>query len=111
MALTAAIGWLASSPAWLWATFCLLGISMSADSVSRMNIILEFCAPEDRPTYIGLTNTLLAPARTVAPILGGALATWFSYRGMFVVAAIFSILGSVLLATWVKEPRSVRQEE
>jgi hypothetical protein len=34
---------------------------MSADSVSRMNIILEFCAPEDQPTYIGLTNTLLAP--------------------------------------------------
>jgi len=106
MAVTALVGWMATSPAWLWATFGLLAISMSADSVSRMNIILEFCAPEDRPTYIGLTNTLLAPA-TLAPILGGALATWFSYRGMFVVAAIFSVAGSVLLAFWVKEPRAV----
>jgi MFS family permease len=106
MAITAAIAWLASSPAWLWVTFGLLAVSMSAESVSRMNIILEFCAPEDRPTYIGLTNTLLAPA-TLAPILGGALATWFSYRGMFVVAAIFSVAGSLLLALWVKEPRAV----
>jgi len=109
MALTALVGWLASSPAWLWATFCLLGVAMSAESVSQMNIILEFCAPEDRPTYIGLTNTLLAPARTLAPILGGAMATWFSYRGMFLIAAAFSILGGVLLAFWVKEPRTVGQ--
>jgi MFS family permease len=109
MAFTAGAAWLASSPAWLWATFVLLGVAMSADSVSRMNIILEFCAPEDRPTYIGLTNTLLAPVRTLAPILGGALATWFSYRGMFVVAAVLSVLGGMLLVTWVREPRRVRQ--
>jgi MFS family permease len=108
MAATALVGWMASSPVWLWATFCLLAIAMSADSVSRMNIILEFCAPEDRPTYIGLTNTLLAPARTLAPILGGALATWFGYRSMFIVAAMLSVMGSMLLALWVKEPRAIR---
>ena len=108
MALTALVGWLASSPTWLWATFCLLGVSMSAESVSRMNIILEFCAPEDRPTYIGLTNTLLAPARTLAPILGGALATWLAggYRGMFLVAGAISVVGGAMLAFWVREPRT-----
>ncbi len=111
MAVTALIGWLSSSPVWLWITFAMLGISLSADSVSQMNIILEFCAPEDRPTYIGLTNSLLAPAKTLAPILGGLLATWFSYRGMFVVAAAISILGGILLATWVREPRHVRQDK
>ncbi|MFN2132240.1 MAG: MFS transporter [Anaerolineae bacterium] len=110
MALTAGVGWLASSPAWLWATFALLGIAMSAESVSQMNIILEFCAPEDRPTYIGLTNTLLAPAKTLGPILGGALATWLSYRGMFAVAAVVSVLGALLLLIWVREPRHVQQK-
>jgi MFS family permease len=110
MALAATVTWIVSSPAWLWATFALLGISMSADSVSGMNIILEFCAPEDRPTYIGLTNTLLAPARTLAPLVGGWLATWAGYRGMFVVALLISILGGVLLALWVREPRHVERE-
>jgi MFS family permease len=109
MAVTALIGRLSSSPVWLWITFAMLGIASSADSVSSMNIILEFCAPEDRPTYIGLTNTLLAPAKTLAPILGGLLATWFSYRSMFVVAAIVSILGGILLVIWVREPRHVQQ--
>jgi MFS family permease len=111
MAITAAVGWLASSPAWLWATFALLGAATSAESVSQMNIILEFCAPEDRPTYIGLTNTLLAPAQTLGPILGGALATWFSYRTMFAVAAIVSITGAMLLLTWVREPRHAQREQ
>jgi MFS family permease len=106
MALTAAAGWVSRSTAWLGGTFVLLGIAMSGDAVSRMNIILEFCAPEDRPTYIGLTNTLLAPARTLAPIAGGALATWLGYRGMFVVAAALSMAGGALLAAWVREPRA-----
>jgi MFS family permease len=70
-----------------------------------MNIILEFCAPEDQPTYIGLTNTLLAPTQTLAPIVGGWLATWAGYREMFVVALALSILGGVVLALWVREPR------
>jgi MFS family permease len=110
MALTAGAAWLATSTLWLWATFVLLGVAMSADSVSRMNIILEFCAPEDRPTYIGLTNTLLAPARTLAPILGGWLATWAGYRGMFLAALPLSILGGLMLTVWVREPRRAKDE-
>ncbi|MBN1584224.1 MAG: MFS transporter, partial [Anaerolineae bacterium] len=108
MALTAGVAWLANSPVWLWATFVLLGVAMSADSVSRMNIILEFCVPEDRPTFIGLTNTLLAPGRTLAPILGGALATWFGYRSMFLVALVASLLGGLMLTVWVREPRHIQ---
>jgi MFS family permease len=96
-----------ASPAWLWAAFALLGTSMSGNAVSRMNIILEFCAAEDHPTYIGLTHTLLAPTM-LAPVLGGWLATWAGYRGLFSAAATVSLLGAALLAWWVQEPRSVR---
>jgi MFS family permease len=94
----------AASPAWLWVAFALLGTSVSGAAVSRMNIILEFCAPEERPTYIGLTNTLLAPAM-LAPVFGGWLATWTGYQGLFLVAASLSLLGAVMLAYWVREPR------
>lgn len=104
MALAAAAAWGGGSLVGLWIAFALLGVSLSADSVSRMNIILEFCAPEDQPTYIGLTNTLLAPGM-LAPVIGGWLATWAGYRGMFAVAALVSLLGGALLALWVREPR------
>jgi MFS family permease len=89
----------------LGVAFALLGLSLSAEAVSHMNIILEFCAAEDRPTYIGLTNTLLAPGM-LAPVLGGWLATWGGYRGLFGTAIVFSLVGGVLLALWVREPRA-----
>jgi MFS family permease len=104
MALAALVAGVASSPAWLWATFTLLGISLAGNPVSGMSIILEFCAPEDRPTCIGLTNTLLAPVTALAPLLGGWLAMQAGCRGMFAVASVAAALGAVLLALWTQEP-------
>jgi len=96
---------LAPSQAWLILSFILLGASSSGDAVSGLNIILEFAAPEDRPTYIGLTNTLLAPAIVIAPILGGWLATVAGFPTLLSVAAAIAAFGGALLALWVREPR------
>ena len=58
-------------PFTLLLTFIFLGAYLAGDNTSSLNIILEFCAPEDRPTYIGLTNSALAPMLILAPIFGG----------------------------------------
>jgi MFS family permease len=105
IALAAAVGWAAPAPVWMWATFALLGTGVAAGTVSNLNIILEFCAAEERPTYIGLTNTLLAPVAAFAPLLGGGLATLAGYRSMFVVAGVCGIVAAALMAFWVREPR------
>ena len=55
------------------------GADLVADWVSSLNIILEFCDPADRPTYIGLTNTLLAPSIVMVPLIGAWLATVIGY--------------------------------
>lgn len=102
---------LVQTPAALWMIFILLGTALAADSVSSFTIIVEFCAPEDRPTYIGLTNTLLAPVKTLAPIFGGWLAATMGYPVMFVIALSVSIAGALLLAGWLKEPRKVLIEK
>ena len=59
MALAALMAWASSSLIWMAVTFALVGVYVAADGVSALNIILEFCAEEDRPTYIGLTNSCL----------------------------------------------------
>jgi MFS family permease len=105
LALSALVTAAAGSAGWLVLTFCLLGAYLAGDTVSNMNIILEFCAPEERPTYIGLTNTLLAPVTTLAPLLGGWLASVAGYPPLFVVALLAATLGSALLILWVREPR------
>ncbi|CAN5790181.1 MFS transporter [soil metagenome] len=105
LVLAALIAWLATSQAWLIVTFILLGVYSAGDGVSSLNIILEFCAPADRPTYIGLTNTLLAPVLTLGPLLGGWLAMTTGYTGLFMTALIFASMGSLLMLLWVREPR------
>ena len=101
----------APSSIWLGATFALMGISRAGDSAAGMSMILGLCVPEDRPTYVGLTNGLLAPASAIAPLLGGWLATLAGYQGMFVVALLVGVLGALLMTIWVREPRRVRQVE
>lgn len=105
MALAALNAWWATSVAGLALTFVLLGAAQAGDVVSSLNIILEFCAPSDRPTYIGLTNTLLAPVLTLAPILGGWLAGALGFAPLFLIASTVAALGCLLMATLVQEPR------
>jgi MFS family permease len=103
--LAAFCAWLAPTTGWLMVTFVLLGSAQAGDAVSSFNIILEFCSPTDRPTYIGLTNTLLAPMLALAPLIGGWLAGGAGYSTLFLAAAMIAALGGLLMATWVHEPR------
>ena len=104
LALAAVLALGASDPGGLIPAFILLGVGLASDHVSRLNIILEFAAPEDQPTFIGLTNTLLAPVVFLAPILGGWLAD-FGFETLFILMSFFGLAGGILLFTWVKEPR------
>lgn len=108
--LAALTAWFITTQGGLTIVFFLLGAAIAAELTSALNIILEFCAPEDRPTYIGLTNTLLAPTLALAPIFGGWLATLTGgYHNLFLVAATCAGLGALLLILWVREPRHLRQ--
>ena len=84
--------------------FMLLGTGLAADRISHLNIVLEFAVPEDQPTFIGLTNTLLAPVVFLAPIFGGWLAD-VGFDALFTLMLICGVLGGILLQIWVKEPR------
>ncbi|MEM6430369.1 MAG: MFS transporter [Deinococcota bacterium] len=97
--------YLAQSPTWLIITFVCLGAYLAAEQVSALNIILEFCRDEDRPTFIGLSNTLLAPLFAFAPVLGGWLVTTFGFQVLFICALLSAISGALLLSFWVEEPR------
>ena len=87
--------------------FVLLGTALASDRISHLNIVLEFAVPEDQPTFIGLTNTLLAPVTFFAPIFGGWVATTFDYNSLFSLTMLCGIVGGALLALWVKEPRHI----
>jgi MFS family permease len=86
--------------------FVLAGVQTAALNVSAMNVLLEFSPrPEERPTYIGLGTTSMAPVAFSAPLVAGLLADGFGFRVVFVVALVAGLTGLALLATMVRDPR------
>lgn len=110
--LAALIVALFSSAAWgFYLVFALMGFSSSGGVLSDLNIAMEFGTEAERPTYIGLARTATGPALLIAPIVGGWIAQTFSYPALFVTALVFVVLGLVMLAARVQEPRHITSAE
>jgi len=103
--LAAVTAYMAPSVHLFYATFFFAGGYMSGALISNMNIVLEFCSPEERPLYIGLSNSFAAPVFIVSPLLGGWLVDYFSYRTAFATAAVMTTIGLMILIFLVKDPR------
>ena len=81
---------------------------MAAMLISGISIVYEFTDAENRPTYIGLANTIPGVAGSIAPLIGGWLAGAMSYQSMFVLSAIIGVVSWVLLRFAVHEPRKMK---
>jgi MFS family permease len=104
-ALAVGLASLAPAPAWFYGTFALSGASAAGFMLSGIMIVFEFSAPEIRPTYIGLNNTVSGIVASVAPMLGGWLADAVGYRRLFAVAFVIGLTGLAWLHWTVREPR------
>jgi MFS family permease len=89
---------LAPAPAWFHVVFALTGASAAGSMLSGIMIAFEFSAPDVRPTYIGLNNTVIGVAAGVAPLLGGWLAGTVGYRGLFGVAFLVGLVLKLALS-------------
>jgi MFS family permease len=92
--------------AWFIPIFILAGIANIAAWTVPLSMTLEFGTESQRPAYIGLANTLVAPATFIAPILAGILIDNVSYDLAFVASAGAGVLTFIVLMLGVKDPRS-----
>jgi MFS family permease len=95
----------APSPLWFFLIFFLRGAVNAGSTISGISIVYEFTEAENRPTYIGLANTIPGVAGAIAPMVGGWMAGALSYQAMFVLAAIIGLISWLLLRFAVQEPR------
>ena len=102
------LAFLAPGPVWFFLIFFVRGIVYASFFISAISITYEFTEPENRPTYIGLSNTIPGVAGTLAPLLGGLLVGVISYQAMFLISAIIGTISFVLLRFKVNEPRKIR---
>jgi len=91
---------------WFVAVFVLHGLTHAAISVSNNTILLEFApTTEERPTYVGLGNTLAAPFAFRAALIAGVIADVAGFAAVFVASAVVGLVCVLVLVTCVREPR------
>ena len=98
--LAIAIALSAANVYWFFAVFALTGVVNSSQWTTIMTITVKFGSVAERPYYIGMANTLIAPVTVLAPIIGGWLVDAVSFEltfGIFAVARLLSILVYVIL--------------
>lgn len=89
----------------IYVVFLLMSVSLAAGVVSDNNLALEFAPEAERPTYVALNMSLVAPLAFVSPLIGGLLADSVSYRAVFLVSALAGAISWAVLAAKVREPR------
>jgi MFS family permease len=102
------IAWLAPTLGWFYPVMVLTGIASAAVWTISLAITVEFGNEIERPVYIGLANTLIAPAAILAPILGGWLADVAGYQATFFVSAIAALVTALVLFRRVQDPRQIQ---
>jgi MFS family permease len=103
--LSSLIAWGAPSLNWMYLVFILSGLANVAYWTIGMAITTEFGTEETRPTYIGLSNTLVAPFTIIAPLLGGWIADTAGFQTTFMVSAVGGLIIAGLLIWLVRDPR------
>jgi MFS family permease len=104
-ALSALLAWQATSAAWFYAIFLLEAVATVAIWTIPLALSVSFARnPIDRPLYIGMANSLPAPAAILAPVIGGLLADAFGFGAMFVFSALSALLMAAALWLLVEDP-------
>ncbi|MDM9584324.1 MULTISPECIES: MFS transporter [unclassified Nostoc] len=108
-AFSSVLACLAPNANWFYLVFIGAGIGMMALQNIAAVMTLEFGNQYQRPAYIGLGNTLVAPATILAPLLGGWIVENIDYRTTFLVAAIGALVTTLLLHVGVSDPRYLEE--
>lgn len=101
----AALAVFAPSLEWFYLVFALAGMANAGLWPTIHALTVEFGTESERPYYIGLANTLVAPATLLAPIIGGWVADSVGYEATFGVAAVSAVLTVLIVVFLLVEPR------
>jgi MFS family permease len=102
----------APSMEWFYLAYALEGIAFVGVWTIALAMIQELGEPHEKPSYIGLANTLIAPTALIIPVLAGRLADTVGYQATFLVTAIGAVATALVLGFILKDhPKSVMIKE
>lgn len=86
--------------------FALGGIANAALWSIVLAMVPEFGSASERPYYIGLANTLVAPATLLAPVVAGFLAQTINFEAVFVLSVGGALASLLVLYFFVRDPHA-----
>ncbi len=107
--LSSLLAWFAPSLTWFFPIFVLSGFANVSIWMNGMTMTVDFSGESERPFYIGLAQTLTAPATIIAPLLGGWIADTQGFGLTFALSTVLSVFMLAILFFLVKEPRKFPQ--
>ena len=107
--LSSLLAWFATSILWFYPIFFLAGLANVSIWTIGMVMTVDFGTEAERPVYIGLSQTLTAPATILAPLLGGWIADSAGFIPTFSISIVLSVIVIGTLIFLVKDPRMKRQ--
>jgi MFS family permease len=102
-AVSAGIAVWAPTVGWFYLAYALAGIAYVAVWTIAMAMTLEFGKEHEKPSYIGLANTLIAPTAFIIPLFAGWLADYAGYHATFLVTSIGAIVTALVLSFFMKD--------
>jgi MFS family permease len=102
-AVSAGIAVWAPSVGWFYLAYALAGIAYVVVWTIAMAMTLEFGQENEKPAYIGLANTLIAPTAFIIPLFAGWLADYAGYNATFLATSIGAIATVFVLSFMMKD--------
>jgi MFS family permease len=107
------LGWVAATlmllnlhtPTAIFASFALLGASLSGYMMAANTMILEFGNRDDLPMRIAVSATAESITATAGPLVGGVVAELYGYNTVFLASLGFLAAAFVILVLAVHDPR------
>jgi MFS family permease len=101
---SSAFAWFAPTINWLYPAQILSGIANVAIWTIGITFTVGFGTETERPTYIGLSNTLITPATILAPIIGGWMVDNIGFHSAFGASTFVGVITAAILIFIVKDP-------
>jgi MFS family permease len=99
--LHAALAFWAPAAGWFPVIFVLIGVSLGAEATAQPHTTYILSPAAETTRFIGLANTCLGPLLALGPLMGGALASWFSYTVALATSAVLAVVGVLAVAAWI----------
>ena len=90
----------------LYLGFLVSGASSSNLLSAYMNWVVSYAHHDQRPIYVGLSNTLTAVISLIAPFIGGIIAQTTGYEALFVVALVMTFAALFVTLRYMHAPHS-----